>query len=157
MGIHISFVSCHYILCLFLYWNSYLFCIVGVFIYIRDYIPNVFLLHRDFQSYLFFVLHKYLIFMWLSLPGFSFITLVFYVMHREATFSLHNKNIHFALVFVSFHFLHFMLFSLRIYLCVKSEVWLQPLLFSKWLISYPSKIWLFDLSPSEDPWGNKGK
>ena len=83
MGIHISFVSCHYVLCLFLYWNSYLFLYCrSLYIYIRDYIPNVFLLHRDFQCYLFFVLYKYLIFMWLSLPGFFFITLVFYVMYR---------------------------------------------------------------------------
>ena len=96
-------------------------CIVGACIYIRDYIPNVFLRHRDFQCYLFFVLHKYLIFMWLSLPSFFFITLVFYVMHRETTFSLYNKNIHFALVLVSFHFLHFIFFSFWIYLCVKSE------------------------------------
>ena len=65
-----------------------------------------------FNLIYFFVLLKYLIFMWLSLPGFFFITLVFSVMHREAIFSLNNKNIHFALVLVSFHFLHFMFFSL---------------------------------------------
>lgn len=82
------------------------------FAYFSIAIVIFFLLHRDFQSYLFFVLLKYVIFMWLSLPGFFFITLVFYVMHREATFSLNNKNIHFALVLVSFHFLHFMFFSL---------------------------------------------
>ena len=98
------------------------FVFVGTLLYTRDNIPNFFYFIVTFNLIYFFVLHKYLSCMWLSLPGFSFITFVFYVMHREATFPLNNKNIHFALVVVLFHFLHFMFLCLQIYLCVKSEV-----------------------------------
>lgn len=45
-----------------LHWSMSFFLFLGAVLHIRDHISNLFLLHPDFQPYLFLVLHKYLIF-----------------------------------------------------------------------------------------------
>lgn len=80
-SIHIPFVSC--LIMLFIYFSIGIFIFfskdlfLGALLNIRDNTPNVVFLHPDFQSDLFFVFPKYLIFTWLSLLGFSFVTFVF--------------------------------------------------------------------------------
>lgn len=113
-----------HVLCPFLYWGIYSFLVsAGPFLHIRNNIPNVFLLHPDFQSYLFFVFLQYLIFMWLSLPNFSFRTLVFHVMLRKSHSSFKQyKYLHFALIFVRFHFFTLYVFTLlNLFLCKDSS------------------------------------